>query len=148
MRRSDPHGATTIVAAVRSSGLVYLAFAPEAEREALLSLITDADQPPHRQLREPTGIRPLLGVIGQDGYAFSPDAGRERSVSVPILIDGQVRAVLLMMYMSRVLKGPAIIKTFVPLLKALSCEFTQRAETARAWRQAETMPEPQRLAAH
>jgi IclR family mhp operon transcriptional activator len=121
----------SIPMAKASSGLVYLAFAPEAEREELLGLLTRPDVPPERGIAHEASFRRLLEVVASDGYAFSPDSGRERSVSVPIFINGHVKAVLLMMYMARVLHGPALIEQFVPQLKTLSAEFTRRVAFER-----------------
>lgn len=114
-----------------SSGLVYLAFAPEQEREEFLAILSAPDQPQDNRVADLPNFRKLLQVIAADGYAFSPDAGRERSVALPIFIDGQIRAVLLMMYMSKAISGQTVIDTFIPELKALSAEFTRRVSVQR-----------------
>jgi len=109
-----------------SSGHAYLAFAPPAEREVLFEVLGSADVPERQRITDPKAMRALCETIRQRGYALSPAGGNEGSISVPILINGLVEAVLLGIYMSRVVSDQKAIELFVPHLKRLSSTISLR----------------------
>jgi IclR family mhp operon transcriptional activator len=113
-----------------SSGLVAFAFAGEAEKANLLALMQTSKHHTNRQgANDPALLSRLAGSVCQDGYAFQPPPNNapERSISVPIAINGRFEAVLLMMYMPRALKTGAVLRDYLPLLKTLAERIGERA---------------------
>jgi len=112
-----------------SSGLVSFAFAPKAEQENLLNLLRTSRHAINRERASSASIlQSLVGQVEEKGYAFQPPPNDmpERSLSVPITIDGEVVAVLLMMYMPRALSTASVLNDYLPMLKTLSAEIADR----------------------
>ena len=110
-----------------SAGLVALAQAGAAEKANLLALMKTSKHPQNRQgATDPMLLSRLIEPVRQHGYAFQPppNDASERSISVPIMINGRFEAALVMMYMTRVLKNAA---EYLPLLKALADRIGERA---------------------
>ena len=96
-----------------SSGTVHLAFVDDAQREQL-RLLVESTMPDHR-------IDWAAVAQARDrGYAFSPQNTREQSISLPILLDGRIAAVLLMVFMARVHSHETVVATYLPRLRALA----------------------------
>jgi IclR family mhp operon transcriptional activator len=108
------------------SGHAFLAFATPAEREALLAALSGPDVPETHRIADVERMRQICETIRRDGFATNPDLGSERSISVPIMIEGSVKGILLAMYMARVMDTEDAIKTFVPQLKRLSATISER----------------------
>ena len=117
-----------------SSGLVILAFLEDTQRDIMLDMLRRSDNPSQAGVRDEARMAHLLQQIRADGYSFGLDYGRERSVSVPIMADGQVKAALLMVFMARALTHDAVIESFVPRLKAMAREIERRAPANQAFR--------------
>jgi DNA-binding IclR family transcriptional regulator len=95
-----------------SSGIVYYAFASDDHRSAL-----DRTMAPAKiNLRQVEAAR-------HDGYALSPQASREQSLSVPIVAHGQVCATLLIIFMIKVLPRHEAVQKYGALLRSLAAEF-------------------------
>lgn len=110
-----------------SSGLVILAFLEDAQREIMLDMLRRSDNPSQTATRDEARMAYILDQVRADGYSFGLDFGRERSVAVPIMAQGQVKAALLMVFMARVLTHDLVIETFVPRLRAMALEIERRA---------------------
>lgn len=112
-----------------SSGLIAYAFAPEAEQENLLNLLKTSKHPINRERASNAAmLRNLIDPVIEKGYAFQPPPNDmpERSLSVPIRIDGEVIAVLLMMYMPRALSTARVLADYLPMLNTLADEIADR----------------------
>ena len=95
-----------------SAGTIHLAFAGDAERAQLRLLL---------ERTYPHLVVDWLAVeqARSDGYAFPPAETREQSISLPIMLDGKLGAVLLMMFMSRVHSHAAVIDKYLARLRSL-----------------------------
>ena len=104
-----------------SSGLVYLAFSPQAERAELEGVVkqTYPDLPLD-------AVRIQAAAV--DGHAFPPQVTREQSLSVPIFLNGKLSAVLLMMFMARVHTRAAVLRNYLPRLLSLAQRIGQGAD--------------------
>jgi IclR family mhp operon transcriptional activator len=112
-----------------SSGLVSFAFADPAERSNLLALMTTSKYAANRRgAADPAALAVLIDQIRQNGYAFQPppNDSPERSISVPITINREVEAVLLMIYMPRALKNAIVQREYLPLLRKLADKIGER----------------------
>lgn len=121
------HIGSEIAMAVSSSGIVHLAFLDEEQRGILLRILRESDDPAQEPAREENRLRYALSQARELGYSFGLDLGRERSVSVPIMENGRVKAVLLMAFMARGLTHEQVVEQFVPRLKAMAADIERLA---------------------
>ncbi len=121
------HIGSEIQMAVASSGIVHLAFLDPEQRRITLQILRESDDPLQAVARDETRMAYALEQARHDGYSFGLDLGRERSVSVPIMEQGQIKAVLLMVFMARGLTHEQVIQDFVPRLKAMAADIERLA---------------------
>ena len=121
------HIGSEISMAVSSSGIVQLAFLDPEQRRIMLQILRESDDPAHAAARDPMRMAYALEQAQRDGHSFGLDLGRERSVSVPILERGQIKAVLLMVFMARGLTHDQVVRDFVPRLKAMAADIERLA---------------------
>jgi IclR family mhp operon transcriptional activator len=109
-----------------SSGLVFMAFLPQGKRDSLLSTLRDSVDPGQTSARAEESIADLLERVKRDGYCLSPFTGAEHSLSVPIFVNDEIKASLLLMYMKKALDDSIAIQEYLPKLKALAADIGQR----------------------
>ncbi|MCK8787677.1 helix-turn-helix domain-containing protein [Roseomonas sp. NAR14] len=86
-------------------GLAWLAFAPTAEREALLRLLAASDDPADAPARDPAQVSRLLAATRRRGYALRqggalwPHTG---SIGLPIRASGRILGCINVIWMARV----------------------------------------------
>ncbi len=102
-----------------SSGIVFLATTSAAQAAEMRTLV--AQRYPDAVLDEA-----LIARARKDGYAFSPQDTREQSVSLPIFVGGRIAAVLLMIFMARVHTHDAVVKKYLPRLRALAATIGEQ----------------------
>jgi len=105
--------------ALVSSGLAFLAFMDIQQREMMLEMLRRSDNPGQDAARDSTRMDYILERTRIDGYSFGLDHGSERSIAIPILTNGRVRATLLMVFMARALSNTAVVEKFLPRLLEL-----------------------------
>ena len=116
-----------IAMAPTSSGIVHLAHLEPEQQRIMLEMLRASDDPMQAVSRDVMRMTHAIKRARRDGYSFGLDLGRERSVALPIFHDGQVRAILIMMFMARGLTHEQVVATFVPRLKKLSKEIERLA---------------------
>ncbi len=116
-----------IAMAIASSGIVHLAFLEAEQQRTMLEVLRGSDDELQAAARDTVRMAYVLGEVRANGYGFGLDLGRERSVSVPIMQGGQIRAVLLMVFMARALSHEQVVQNFVPRLKAMAAEIERLA---------------------
>lgn len=121
------HIGMDIAMAVSSSGIVNLAFLDAEQQRIMLEILRNSDDSAQEAARDRGRIGYAIEQARREGYSFGLDLGRERSVSVPILGQGQIKAVLLMVFMARGLSHEQAVETFVPRLKAMAGKIEQLA---------------------
>jgi IclR family mhp operon transcriptional activator len=121
------HIGSEIAMAMASSGAVHLAFLDPEQRRIMLEILRESDDPAQAVARDGNRLAYALEQARAQGYSFGLDLGRERSVSVPILEHGQIKAVLLMVFMARGLTHDQVVESFVPRLKAIAAEIERLA---------------------
>jgi IclR family mhp operon transcriptional activator len=121
------HIGSEIAMAVSSSGIVHLAFLDPEQRRIMLQILRDSDDPAQAPAREGNQFDYTIARAREQGYSFGLDLGRERSVSVPILEKGRIKAVLLMTFMARGLTHEQVVERFVPRLKAMATTIERLA---------------------
>lgn len=88
-----------------ASGLTYLAFCPDHEREALISLLATRDEAEYRLAREPLRLGGILQRIRQRGYGENYMGWQQEqkiaSIAVPIHHQQRVIASLNLVYIAK-----------------------------------------------
>lgn len=110
------HIGSEIAMAVSSSGLVHLAFLQPEQQRIMLGILAQSDDPAQAPARDEERIAFALEQIRRKGYGFGFDLGRERSIAVPIMANGHIKAVLLMAFMARAMDNEKVAQTFAPRL--------------------------------
>jgi len=121
------HIGSEIAMALSSSGITHLAFLEPEQQRIMLQILRESDDPAQNPARDANRMTHALAQARELGYSFGLDLGRERSVSVPILEKGRVKAVLLMVFMARGLTHAQVIGDFVPRLKTMAAEIERLA---------------------
>ena len=121
------HIGSELAMGVTSSGIVHLAFLDPEQRRITLDILRASDDPAQLPVRDVPQMDYLLEQAQAHGYSFGLDLGRERSVSVPIMEQGHVKAILLMTFMARALSHEQVIERFVPLLKTMATDIARLA---------------------
>jgi IclR family mhp operon transcriptional activator len=114
-----------------SSGLVSFAFSQPAEQEQLITLFKQSSNALNRERSSnDLVLRSFIDPVLHHGYAFQPppNDAPERSISVPIMINESISAVLLMIYMPRALKNAVVVRDYLPLLKNLANTISERVQ--------------------
>ena len=121
------HVGSDIAMAAGSGGIVHLAFLDEAQREELIEMLRQSDDPAQALARDRIALDRYLEAARRDGFSLGMETGQERAASVPLLDHGRIRAVLVMIYMARAVRKQELLTRFVPDLKALAAEIERRA---------------------
>ena len=119
------HIGSEIAMSYSSSGVVHLAFLEPEQRRIMIDILALSNDPMQEAARDSKRLQYAIDQARTEGYSFGLDLGRERSVSVPIMSEGRVKAVLLMVFMARGLSHDQVIATFVPRLKKMALEIAR-----------------------
>jgi IclR family mhp operon transcriptional activator len=106
-----------------SSGLVSFAFATAEEKARLLDMLKNSSHQINRERASNKAVfDSLIEPVLVNGYAIQPPPADmpECSISVPVMINGAIAAVLLMMYMPRALDTETLLRDYLPVLKELA----------------------------
>ena len=109
-----------------SSGLICMAYLPPAQRDALLSKLRASNDPAQTSARAEESTAEMLERVRRDGYCLSPFTGSEHSVAVPIFVNDQIKASLLLMYMKKALDDSAALQQYLPTLRTLAANIGAR----------------------
>lgn len=126
------HIGSALPMALGSGGLTFLAHLDDTQRDIMVDMLRRSDLNEQAVVHDPARFAYLMDKIRADGFGFGLDAGRERSVAVPVMLNGRVRASLLMAYMSRVLSVGQVTQEFVPKLRTMAAQIEQRAAASMA----------------
>jgi IclR family mhp operon transcriptional activator len=121
------HIGSEIAMAVSSSGIVHLAFLDPEQRAILLRILRESDDPAQEPARDGHRLDYAIARAREQGYSFGLDLGRERSVSVPVMEQGRIKAVLLMVFMARGLTHEQAVERFVPRLTRMAADIERLA---------------------
>lgn len=118
-----------------ASGQAYLAWCPEAQRNALLDLLEKSKRPEDQPASNRKAVGELLQETRRRGYAVWRRPRRisdELSYSVPILADGRLLAALTIRFSSTAVPEAEASRRFVPRLQAVAqkigSDFAQQNE--------------------
>jgi IclR family mhp operon transcriptional activator len=118
-----------------ASGLAYMAFCPEEQREAILDILAKSRREEDKPAKNRKKLRELFAEIRKRGYSSSRRARRvsdEISFSVPVMAGDRLVASLTIRYASTAIPELQAAQRFVPRLRAtadrIGQEFTAQAE--------------------
>lgn len=118
-----------------ASGVAYLAWCPQEQREALLDLLAKSKRPEDQPAANRKKVQDLLAETRKRGYAAwrrSRRVSDELSVSVPILAGERLLASLTIRFSSTAVSEADAISRFVPRLRAtaqrIGDDFTSQGE--------------------
>jgi IclR family mhp operon transcriptional activator len=118
-----------------ASGLAYLAFCPDEQREAILDILAKSRREEDKPARNRKKLHELLAEIQRRGYSSSRRARRvsdEISLSVPVTAGDRLVAALTIRFASTAIPEMEGIQRFIPRLRAtaqkIGEEFVNQAE--------------------
>ncbi len=121
------HVGSTGAMGLVSSGHAFLAFLEEPQQSIMFEMLRRSDNPQQAIVHDPKRMDYFLTQTRSSGYSFGADEGRERSVAVPVMLGGRVRAALLMPFMARVMSNADVVEKFVPVLKDVALAIEEGA---------------------
>jgi IclR family transcriptional regulator, mhp operon transcriptional activator len=107
----------------RAMGRAYLAFCPADEREYILEVLASSDHPEDQVARCPEEVHDILARVRRNGFAERSPAVEPRSsntLSVPIMLDGNVLATIGLSYFNSSMPKAKAIAAYVPPLMDLT----------------------------
>lgn len=123
-----------------AGGKIYMAFADEDERGALVSGMRMMDGPAERMAVTMLDRPATLNTFREQGYAtqarsrFTPHPGKTSSLATPVLVDGRIQAALSLIFFTAAMPMTKAIDLFLPPLKlaanAISAELSASAASA------------------
>ena len=108
---------------VTAMGRAYLAWCPEEEREAVLSLLASRDDAAGRAVRDRRGLSRLLAATRRRGYATNDGEWQEqagfRAIALPVIVDGRPVAAVNLVFPRTPTQLRALARRHVPVLREL-----------------------------
>jgi IclR family mhp operon transcriptional activator len=118
-----------------ASGLAYLAFCPEEQREAILDVLGKSRREEDKPARNRKKLIEMLTEIRKRGFSSSRRARRvsdEISLSVPVMAGERLVAALTIRFASTAIPEAQAAQRFIPRLRAtadrIGQEFVAQAE--------------------
>ena len=110
-----------------AGGLAYLAFCPANERNVILDLLAQSDEPNDQQAREVQMLEGLFRSIRADGYAkqervINPKAA---SISVPILVGRRVHGCMSLIFIASAMTMSDVEQKLLPPLRTMTMKLAR-----------------------
>jgi len=128
-----------------ASGRAYLAFCPDAEREAVLRRLRDRDVAGHELARDAAGVRRMVTATRRRGYSVrAPDFGghysktrREAddgrsSIAMPVRSDGHVLGCINLTWRRKALTLTQVVDSYVSDLRLAVTTIEHRLSASAA----------------
>jgi len=100
-----------------TSGVLTLAFAAEEHRAALLERLVDAGQLDQYFFGDHATLQRVLQKARVNGYVLNDSRYTEGSVSVPIMVAGQLVGCMMTKYIRAAISRENVLKTCLPVLQ-------------------------------
>jgi len=118
-----------------ASGIAYLAFCPKEQRDSLLDILAASKQPEDQPAKNRNKVYELLVETRKRGFAVWKRARRvadETSISVPVMAEDRLLAVLILRFASTAVSEKEAIDKFVPKLRqaaqSISADFIRQQD--------------------
>ncbi len=111
-----------------SSGRVYLAFSPQAQRESLLEILARSSREEDKLAKNRAEVTKLLNDVRAQGYASAVRARRvsdEISIAVPIMNEDRVLASVTIRFSGSAVPLKMAVERFLPKLREAAQKIRQ-----------------------
>ena len=127
LRLHRRHIGSEIPMSMSSSGIVYLAHLDPEQQRILLAQLAQSAVPGQIYTQDRSRVLFAIEQARANGYSFGLDHGRERSLSVPIMANGHVCAVLLLVFMAAAMTHEQVVQAFLPRLQQMALRIESEA---------------------
>lgn len=119
-----------------SSGLAYLAFCPDAEREQLLMMLARRPEPEYALARDPEQLNVMLERIRYKGYGENYMSWQMEekvaAIAVPLRVGNQLLGCLSLVYIGKAMSIDSAAQRFLPDLQQTASGIEQAILRLRA----------------
>jgi IclR family transcriptional regulator, mhp operon transcriptional activator len=116
-----------------ASGKAHLSFCPEAQRLEIIETLRMQAQPEDLEYLESGALERMLLTVRRNGYATrlgGPYVPITSSISVPIMVNGQVAACVTVIWNTTAMAASRAIRLFTPQLRRAAAEIAQKISRA------------------
>jgi IclR family mhp operon transcriptional activator len=116
-------------------GQAYLAFCPDAQREAVLGILHASRGPDAALARDASFLREVLRRARRNGYVAKPGDREKRiaAMAVPIMRGEQVFACINMVFFRKAMSIPAAVQKHLEPLRDTAAAIASRLRAERLW---------------
>ena len=120
-----------------ASGLTWLAFAPDAERDAIVSMLAARPEAEYQLAREPERLAAILARTRQNGYGENFRGWRQEekiaSIAVPVCSQQRVIGCLNLVYIASAMTIEQAAQKHLPALQRVARQIEARMEDEEVW---------------
>ncbi|HBU7835512.1 TPA: DNA-binding transcriptional activator MhpR, partial [Klebsiella pneumoniae] len=120
-----------------ASGLTWLAFAPDAERDAVVSMLAARPEAEYQLAREPERLAAILARTRQNGYGENFRGWRQEekiaSIAVPVCSQQRVIGCLNLVYIASAMTIEQAAQKHLPALQRVARQIEARMEDEEVW---------------
>ncbi|WP_159211543.1 DNA-binding transcriptional activator MhpR [Klebsiella pneumoniae] len=120
-----------------ASGLTWLAFAPDAERDAIVSMLAARPEAEYQLAREPERLAAILARTRQNGYGENFRGWRQEekiaSIAVPVCSQQRVIGCLNLVYIASAMTIEQAAQKHLPALQRVARQIEARMEEEEVW---------------
>lgn len=120
-----------------ASGLTWLAFAPDAERDAIVSMLAARPEAEYQLAREPERLAAILARTRQNGYGENFRSWRQEekiaSIAVPVCSQQRVIGCLNLVYIASAMTIEQAAQKHLPALQRVARQIEARMEDEEVW---------------
>ena len=120
-----------------ASGLTWLAFAPDAERDAVVSMLAARPEAEYQLAREPERLAAILARTRQNGYGENFRGWRQEekiaSIAVPVCSQQRVIGCLNLVYIASAMTIEQAAQKHLPALQRVARQIEARMEEEEVW---------------
>ena len=120
-----------------ASGLTWLAFAPDAERDAILSMLAARPEAEYQLAREPERLAAILARTRQNGYGENFRGWRQEekiaSIAVPVCSQQRVIGCLNLVYIASAMTIEQAAQKHLSTLQRVAGQIEARMEDQEVW---------------
>lgn len=115
-----------------ASGITWLAFAPETEREAIIAMLAARPEAEYQLAREPERLAAILARTRQNGYGENfrgwPQEEKMASIAVPVCSQQRVIGCLNLIYIARAMTIEQAAQKYLSSLQQVARQVEARME--------------------
>lgn len=117
-----------------ASGRAYLAFCPDEERREILEYLTTLGDAGDEPYLVKDAVEEMISTVRRQGYAArlnEPYVPKTSSIALPILVDGQSRGAIAIVWLTSAMLPSRAVKQFVPPLREAAAAIAKRVASSK-----------------